>query len=746
MKTATEIVAPRMQALQKLEKTLKKLDVRWKVIETTARVVSGMQASGYIDTLAHTRVAFSALAGEMVEHIAQTHLENCHNDMASRAQVAVDMLVRNLFERTADVGFIATDAPLVDFVLAPQPPARQAMLVRLQAYRAKYTVYDDIVLLDTAGQVLLSLLPRAAGTVGPAARPDWLDAALAQPGHVERYGPSPLFADQGPVLLYAHRVLCAAGHCVGAVVLKFGLHSELASIFRALSDARTWVVLLDAQQRVVASSCAQMGVGERLRLDAADVRPGATLHHQGARYLYAHCLTHGYQGYAGPGWSALALVPLETAFDGSAHAQQSQAGPGDAAALEIEHPPLRRIVVQARRIEEDLNRVIWNGKLTEAGLAGGTGSALGPVFAEIGRTSEQTIAVFDGAISELKALLLAGRRAELGAHASLGVDLMDRNLYERANDCRWWALSEELAQLLAQLQGAPAQPAAQRAAELLAHLNSLYTVYRRVALFDRQGRILAVSRDAAGLPADASIPGALVQRTLALQGDQAYAVSAMEPHALADGAATYLFCAPIRQPGSAQVLGGIALAFHCVDELRAMLQDCLPVGSAVQGFFVDPAGQVLASTPGAMGACICLCCASGMATATWPVWRAARATGNSRPVTATARRCIACCSRRWSAARRLRRPWHCHTVARPRRRRPARMAWCNAGACCLAWARPRSSRRWRSPSSRQPPRAPAPLACWRPPWTASARWWPLTTAACSAVRPPWSGPNRRWPF
>ena len=135
MNTATEVVAPRMHALQKLEKSLKRLDLSWKVIETTARVVSPPESVGFIATLEHTRSAFGQLAAEMVEQIAQTHWANCQHDLASRAQVAIDILVRNLFERTADVGFIATDAPLVGFVLAPEQRSRDRLQARLTEYR-----------------------------------------------------------------------------------------------------------------------------------------------------------------------------------------------------------------------------------------------------------------------------------------------------------------------------------------------------------------------------------------------------------------------------------------------------------------------------------------------------------------------------------------------------------------------------------------------------------------------------------
>jgi chemotaxis signal transduction protein len=596
MNTATHIVAPRMQSLQKLEKSLKRLDLSWKVIETTARVVGPPDAVGFVATLEHTRLAFSRLASEMVAQIALTHLENCQHDLASRAQVAIDILVRNLFERTADVGFIATDGPLVSYVLAPHARAASGLQARLAEYRNKYTVYDDILVLDAQAQIVLSLQPRQAMRTE---RPAWWAQATRQQGYVEVYGASGLFDNAGDVLLYAHCIVSPAGEVCGAVVLKFDLQSELRSIFKALQHEAIVILLLDAHARVVASSDADSFVASEavdVPKDGAPSQP--TLRHGGVEYLFAHCSTRGYQGYGGPGWTALALVRLDQAFDAAQGpaTPQVQAEPDAASAIEIElnNAALHQIIARARAIEEDLNRVIWNGKLSGSSTV--SGSALGPVFAEIGRTSQQTIAAFDGAIQELKSLLLLGRRAELAAHAALAVDIMDRNLYERANDCRWWALSEEFAELLQTLQAGPSEVAVQRAGEILAHLNSLYTVYRRVALFDRQGRILAVSKDAQSLAPDAAITAALLQSTLALRGTQAYAVSDMEPHALANGAATYLYCAPIRRAGTEAPLGGIALAFNCTDELKAMLQDSLPVGATALGVFVDRAGRVLAST------------------------------------------------------------------------------------------------------------------------------------------------------
>src|SRR2546430_10406491 len=59
--------------------------------------------------LSNTREAFESLAGDLVTHLeTETHRKALLAARA-RAQVVIDILVRNLFERTADVGFLAAD-------------------------------------------------------------------------------------------------------------------------------------------------------------------------------------------------------------------------------------------------------------------------------------------------------------------------------------------------------------------------------------------------------------------------------------------------------------------------------------------------------------------------------------------------------------------------------------------------------------------------------------------------------------
>lgn len=78
-------------------------------------------------------------------------------------------------------------------------------------------------------------------------------------------------------------------------------------------------------------------------------------------------------------------------------------------------------------------------------------------------------------------------------NASLAIEIMDRNLYERANDCRWWALTSVFKEKLSNPIFCQQDIAELR--EILIYINGLYTVYSNIFLYDRNGNILVVSND-----------------------------------------------------------------------------------------------------------------------------------------------------------------------------------------------------------------------------------------------------------
>src|ERR1700758_1520049 len=72
--------------------------------------------------LSNTREAFESLAADLVTHLEHEIHRKALLAARARAQVAINILVRNLFERTADIGFLAEDAAIRDFARVVTQP------------------------------------------------------------------------------------------------------------------------------------------------------------------------------------------------------------------------------------------------------------------------------------------------------------------------------------------------------------------------------------------------------------------------------------------------------------------------------------------------------------------------------------------------------------------------------------------------------------------------------------------------
>ncbi len=582
-----EELLPSMRRVQSADRDLKDLGLLWSMIEASSSISCPIDAEAILPTLSETRERFADLQGRLVRQLGREALAELGDELAFTAQCSIDILVRNLFERTADVGFLATDDVLRDFCGAcadgGDEARRAAVVTRLAAYRDKYTVYDDVVVLATDGRVLARL--DASSPLQASADPV-VAQALASQGFVERYGRSDLGASSSPALLYAHRIESARGQRLGVLVLRFRLEDELQRIFSDLQRAHRQValVLLDEQHRVVVSNDeAHVPLGALLCVG----QPGQIelLTFAGREYLAMSCPTRGYQGYMGPGWRALALVSLSTAFRARHELSALEEG------VSLDNEELRRIQSEVDVINRNLRRVVWNGRL----VADANQQARHNLKAVLQQVNDTGMRMRDRtglAIRDLYRTSLGRVQHQAGELARLAADIMDRNLYERANDCRWWALSPVLQEVLA----SPVDAAGtERLNAVLNHINGLYTVYTRLVVFDAMGQVCGVSNDVSERSLIGSaVPSAWQQAVRSLSDAQRYAVSAFEGGAQSDQRPTYTYLAAVRETAasSSRVVGGIAIVFNAEREFSAMLTDVLD-GRPGLAAFVDAGGQVV---------------------------------------------------------------------------------------------------------------------------------------------------------
>ncbi|MCX7250987.1 MAG: chemotaxis protein CheW [Burkholderiales bacterium] len=588
---------PYMRDVVRCEQSLHELHLMWRMIESSAKMNCPLEARSILPTMAATRAGFKRLEQELVASLVGEKVANVLDAIGTKAQYVIDIVVRNLYERTADVGFLARDRELCAFVAAGESAELERVRARLRAYRSLYTVYDDILLLDTQGNVLAHL-----DDSRPVQRSQ--DALLAQTlasdGFVETFRATDLRPGQAQALIYSRRILHpVSGAVIGLLCLSFDFEAEMASIFRSHRDreGRANMLLLDANDRVIASADpGWIALGSQVPVNRSG-QPRLRVH-GGREYLVRTFAAEGYQGYQGPaGWQGQVMIPVDLAFSAGNRQPLENLEPALASGL-LSHassfsPPLYEIM----RATETIRRVVWNGQVVSAGQDGGH-LKLKSILEQISETGARSNELFSQSISDLYETVLESNLHNAESVAHLLVDLLDRNLYERANDCRWWALTPELRAVLATAPGEPVPDMK----PILDYINQLYTVYSRLFVYDCEGRILASSHpEQPGLPGDSVVGQHIDAETLGavlqLRSEQSYHVTPFEGSLLSGGMPSYTYHAAIRDPAqSDRVLGGIGIVFDAGREFAAMLHGSLGQQSGVTAFYIDRQASILSST------------------------------------------------------------------------------------------------------------------------------------------------------
>jgi chemotaxis signal transduction protein len=561
----------------------------------TLSLLSHMGGDG--TDLSRTRSAFEGLATELVNQLSEETCRKSLRQLSAKAQVAIDVLVRNLFERTADIGFICADDDIRAYFekSARTSDDDRAMCLRLREYAQKYSVYDNVLLVAPDGEILVELQQQRHRERSD--DPLIAETLATSAGYVETYRSSDLLSGKRAGLIYSYRVMSGRS-AVGVLCLCFDFSSEVDSIFSKLRGADDWTVLtwLDHAGRVIASS-------DLLQLPEGTVVPlaletgGKLVRLAGREYLAITRPTTGYQGYLGPAWYGHAMVPLEHAFESSEDDRRID-DPVVLAALagstEVFTEELSKVPERANAIQRELNRSVWNGNVRLLANERDDNTFAKVLLKEVSATGEKTRDVFARSIADLHQTVLSSILEDSRFFASLAVEIMDRNLYERANDCRWWALNGTLRNFL------EGQATAEQATSTLAEINRLYTVYDNLFVFDRDCRVVALSNPKADALLGAVLSQPWARNTLSLANSQAYGVSAFEPCEIYGNRHTFVFTAAIRCR-QGRVLGGIGIVFDSEPQFHAVLQDVVPRSSGDAAprciaVLADARGRVISAT------------------------------------------------------------------------------------------------------------------------------------------------------
>ena len=556
-----------------------------------------------------TKENFLNLTSTLLNHLSEQQIKKVTQEMKFKAQVAIDVLIRNLFERTADIGFLATDDDIRIFIKnyvskynEDSLILRQNLQKRFKEYVSKYSVYFDIVLLDTHGKVLVRL--------NDDIKVEKVDSSFVQKilnsneDYVETYKFHDFVPQYKKSLVYSYKVNKtndSSSENLGVLALCFRFTDEMNGIFNNLVDTnnKECLTILDEDGYVIASSDKEhINLGAKLPIILNESYK--IISYAGRDYIAKTCETNGYQGFYGLKWYGHIMIPLEYAFLSDELNSISVDNKIINAMMENEQhfsKELKEVFNKSKTIQDNLIRVIWNGNIAQSKLNSVNREFSKSLLNEIGVTGNKA----NSSLENLNQTIISSILKDSEFLSSLTIDIMDRNLYERANDCRWWALNSYFREALD--DSFDLKNKKDEITSILKYINDLYTVYTNLIIFDKDGRIIAVSNEKEDHLVGKILTQDWVEKTLMLRDTSKYTVSKFEKTNLYNNESTYIYSSAIRSLKDEKVItGGIAVVFDSTPQFYAMLDETLPKnadGEKIPGIFTlftDKNKQIISST------------------------------------------------------------------------------------------------------------------------------------------------------
>ena len=244
-----------------------------------------------------------------------------------------------------------------------------------------------------------------------------------------------------------------------------------------------------------------------------------------------------------------------------------------------------------------LNGIVFASKLGKRGVA------LGPIFDQITKTGDFATNRMEYLLAEMARGELALNLQALEMFSKQAIDLIDRNLFERSADIRWWSTDSYFWEALEN----PSEKKYERACNRLKVINNSYTMYRNLILTDSSGEIVACSKMELRneLKKINVSDQEWFQNGMRTQTSMEYAVQDIQKSVLEKNKnRSLIYSAGIRCNGarSGDSIGVIGVLFDWDTEAKIILKNCLPIDkdmNFIEGcaaFYTSHTGEIMETT------------------------------------------------------------------------------------------------------------------------------------------------------
>ncbi len=446
----------------------------------------------------------------------------------SIAKITIDMVERNLLERTCDVRWWALEKSFWECVEVSNltksnsekklSNALETLVSigcsRLEDIRSSYTLYRDLVLVDLNGDVIATANTsrREKLLEFNVSEEIWFKKALKTNDGTEYFAQDFCESklENNGSLIYSTAIRAKGnekGEAIGVLGVLFDFQGECQIVLNDALPKDTNGEMLDGwfsfftnnQGKVICSSDQDFipsGLVPPIPRSHRTLRNKGDFKFSTAVFCGINCLivshkSEGFDNYEGFGWSSHLVLPVTSMFERHKENKDFGITPKE---LMNSHliPEVNRHTfqdIQRNTDKGDIQLISINGIVLATDL-GKAGKSFMPIFDQITKTGSSTTGKMELLLAEMSSDMLNQALKALVNLSKQAIELIDRNLFERAADVRWWSSDFIFCTALKNNETENYDVVCNR----LAVIKSTYSMYRDLVIADFNGRIVANSK------------------------------------------------------------------------------------------------------------------------------------------------------------------------------------------------------------------------------------------------------------
>ena len=519
--------------IQMALKSITQANNRARMLSTTAKIESNRLGDVGRDFLivSHSIDELSTKTDKVIEQMKLETVEGIENlasvigdkatsingnRLANLALSNIRLVDRNLFERAADIRWWATDDILVQSLSKNDSfsEASQRLGIMLESYPAYY----DLLLCDTSGNCKASANPKHDLKNINFREKSWFKDAITSKDGTEyafqtvHYSPT----IQDYSVTFSCKVHEDADHTkpvIGVIAAVFkwrefaqriinetALNQNEKKTTRVLICDDNGQVLADSKEKILKENISFVGKAELFKKET-----GYTIQKIKDTFnIISHALSPGFEGYCSTQWHS--LIIQETDIDSKTNKSENSNGGDDSldsiTGLVVNlADETQKAISEINKINDQTQILSLNAAI-EAARVGEAGRGFGVIAGFMGDISRETAKVTNSMyvntqdkIKNLNEFLSTNSQIIKGERLSdlsmANIDLVDRALYERTADVRWWATDHSAFNALMNNTEENIDFLSTRLRTILQY----YTVYEDLLVYDNEGNLISNASD-----------------------------------------------------------------------------------------------------------------------------------------------------------------------------------------------------------------------------------------------------------